>query len=548
MRIVHAAARSAIVLVVFATLAACVGAMPPPPDLQVTSPERGLVQGTAGRVVVEGVARPGPSGAVVTRVDVNRVRAALAPDGSFTAEVEFPPGATLLETVASAGDGGVATDVRAVQIGELRPVGSSIPRAVTTSLSAASLARLAQAAGPIVASADLAGMLAPLQPMADLGDSLANVKLSITGLSYGDVRFTLVPVEGGLTFTAELDRLDVGATAAYGGVLVIDGSKAVRATADRVTIAGTLAVTPAATSGFTVAIVAPRVGTTNLRLHASGLVGDILDLLNDNLDTTIQDVTTRSAALALQPLINQAFGALAGPQRFDVLGQQLELTAAPAAVTFSPAGAAVTLDLAAAIGGSEGSPGYVYTPNGTPTLALGDGVQVGLADDLVNELLAEIHAIGLLDLHLEEDLGVFDTIDIHPTLPPMVSADAADGSLRLVLGDMIASFSDDGTEVIRAALNAQVELQVRRGRTPDEIALEFGSVRLFVNLVDPATGEASGGGAGVADAAAGGIALQLDSLTQFLIKVPVPSVAGVALDRLALRADSGYVVMSGALR
>ena len=37
-------------------------------------------------------------------------------------------------------------------------------------------------------------------------------------------------------------------------------------------------------------------GTSNLRLHASGLVGDILDLLNDNLATTIQDVTTRSAA------------------------------------------------------------------------------------------------------------------------------------------------------------------------------------------------------------------------------------------------------------
>jgi hypothetical protein len=46
-------------------------------------------------------------------------------------------------------------------------------------------------------------------------------------------------------------------------------------------------------------------------------------------------------------------------------------------------------------------------------------------------------------------------------------------------------------------------------------------------------------------AAATGIGLQLDSLDKFLITVPVPSVAGVTLDNLALRADSGYVLVSG---
>ena len=62
-------------------MAACVvGATPPPPELTVTSPERGLVQGGAGQILVAGVARPGSDGAAIARVSVNRVPAALAAD------------------------------------------------------------------------------------------------------------------------------------------------------------------------------------------------------------------------------------------------------------------------------------------------------------------------------------------------------------------------------------------------------------------------------------------------------------------------------------
>lgn len=545
MPIARALSRSSLLAAV-ATLVACVGEMPPPPSLAVTSPERGLVQGAAGRVTVHGVARPGPSGSAIARVDVNDVRATLAPDGSFTAVVELDDGATLLQTVATSDEGGAATDVRAVQVGELRPVGTKIDRAITVALSADAFARLAAAAGPIVTSTDLEALLAPLQPMANLGNSIANLRLSITRLRLGGATFTLVPVEGGLAFSAELTGLDVGANAAYDGTLVIAGSTSVTATADRVTIGGTLVVTPAGTSGFTVRIASPDVGTTNLRLGASGLTGRVLQLLQDNLRATIADVTTRSAELALQPLVNRAFGALAGPQRLDVKGQQLDLEASAAAVAFSPAGAQVTVHLAARLAGSEASPGYVFTPNGTPAIDPGAGVQIGLADDLVNALLAQVHAIGLLDLHITEDVGVFDTVDIRLSMPPMVSASSPDGRMRLVLGDMIATFRNDGTELARAALNAQVELQVRRGEDDEQIALDLGQVRMFVNLLGPSDGE--GGDPAISDAAAAGLTLQLDSLEQFLIRVPVPSVAGVSVDRLALRADSGYVVMSGELR
>jgi len=550
MRPAQAVSRSSVLVLLLLAITmacmACVGPMPPPPELRVTSPKRGLVQGDAGRITVQGTTLPGPSGAPVTKVTVNKVPATLGADGSFTAVVDVLAGATLLETVATADDGGTVTDARAVQVGQLRPVGANVDRAITASLSADAFARLSAAAGPIVKSTNIEALIAPLQPMVNLGDSLANLKLSITKLKLGDAKFKLTPVDGGLEFSAELAGLSVAANAAYGGTLVPDGTTSVSITADTITIAGTLVVTPAGTAGFTTKIASPNVGTANLRLQASGLTGQILSLLSNNLGSAVQSVITSSAERALQPLINEALGALAGPQRFNVLGKQLDLQASPSAVTFSRAGALVSLNLATKIGGSEASPGYIFTPNGTPTMTVGSGVQVGLADDLVNQLLAQVHAIGLLDLHLKQDFGVFDTADIKLSVPPMISANSPDGALRLVLGDMIASFSDDGKEIIRAAVNAQVDLQVLRGDDAKQIALQFGKVRLFVNTLDTMSSDAVGGDlSDLNGAAAAGIGLQLDSLNQFMITVPLPSVAGLTLDNLALRADSGYVLASG---
>ena len=56
----------------------------------------------------------------------------------------------------------------------------SIDRAITAALSADAFARLSAAAGPMLKTMDLTALLAPLQPMANLGDDLANLKLSVT--------------------------------------------------------------------------------------------------------------------------------------------------------------------------------------------------------------------------------------------------------------------------------------------------------------------------------------------------------------------------------
>jgi len=530
-------------LVVLATMVACEGPLPPPPVLTVTSPQRSLVQTTASRIAVQGTALPGPTGDPVVAVKVNNVPATLAADGSFSASIDVPTGAMLIETVAISQAGAKAIDARAVQVGALRPVGTPIDRAVTAALSADSFARLSAAAGPFLATTNLTALLAPLQPIASLGDDLANLKLSITKLTIGNAKITLTPVDGGLQFSAELDALHADANVAYGGALVIDGSTSVTVTADRVTIAGTLVVTPAGTAGFTTALASPVVQTTNLHLDASGLAGQVLTLLENNLASTVTKVVTRGAELALQPLMNDALGALTGPRQIDVLGKKLDLQATPSAIAFSRDGALVTVNVQALFEGSESSPGFVFTANGTPAMDMHSGIQLGLADDLVNEMLAEVHALGLLDLHIQQDFGVFDDAHLKLTMPPMISANTSDGSMRLVLGDMIGTFTDHGKPVVNAAINAQVDLAIVRGTKPQEVALQFGKVALVVNVLDNAATSPDEGD--LASASSSAIAVQLSSLKQILVTVPVPSVAGVTLDNLSLHADSGYVLVAG---
>lgn len=529
--------RSALLVLLLAS--ACTVAPPPPPVIKVTSPQRGMVQSDAGRIEVTGIALPGPSGSPVEKVTVNKVPATLEADGAFAATVDVPPGAILLETVATSEEGSSATDARAVHVGQLRPVGSNIERAITASVSASAFAKLSSAASSYIKTANLTSSI----PKVTMGDDIANLDLTVTKLALSDAKISLTPVDGGLAFSAEFTALSVSAKAHYDGILVPEGSNTIGVDADKITISGTLAVTPAGISGFTSKLASPSIQTTNMRLQAGGITGQILDLLQSELGSTINKWITSTAEGALGPMINDALGALAGAQHLDVLGHEVELQASPAALSFSAAGALVTLNIAAKIAGSETSPGFIFTPNGTPTMTVGAGIQVGLADDLVNELLAEVHALELLDIHLPLDLGLFDAADFKLSVPPMISANNGDGSLRLVLGDMIASFTDHGKPVISAAVNAQVDIEILRGSNPNEIALDFGKVHLFVNLLDDSAGIENA--EDLAGAATAGIGIQLESLSQFLVTVPIPSVAGVSLDNLALRADSGYVLVSG---
>jgi hypothetical protein len=375
------------------------------------------------------------------------------------------------------------------------------------------------------------------------GSTFANA--SIDDVKLGDIKIALSPVDGGLAFRAEIDQLDVPAHADY-ALLGVGGSDTVRITADKIVIAGTLDVAPNGTAGFKTKIASPDVQLTNLKIAASGIPGAIINLLD--LNAAIKRILPTVAELAMNPLMNQALGALGGPQQLAVLGKQIDLQVAPAALSFDPTGAVVELNMKVMIAGSEASPGFVFTENGAAAIDPASGFQIGVADDLANEMLAELKATGTLDLSVPAPGGLFDTAQLHMTLPPSISADATDGNLRLILGDMEATFVNHGQPVARAAINARLDLKVSPLANGASVALQLGTPEIHIDVLDDVANATGFTDDQLANATTVLLDGQIDSISQLLVSIPLPLIAGLNVNGLSIGSDHGYVTVKGQLR
>ena len=524
------------------SFAACMPPLAPPPDLQVTSPERGLIQNGEGSVVVTGRALPGPDGSPIYKVLVNDQQATVGADGSFNVTVPTPSGALLLETVALSMDGGKAVDGRAVHVGEIRQAGGMIPGAISAALSADALALISKAASDSINTLDLA----PLVPPISYGGGTANLKMTVSQLTLGDVTIHLTPTDGGLQIAVQIDSLSAKARAAYAGTLVPDGSTDITVAAQQISFMGTLVVTPTAT-GFTTSISTPNISSTGLDVSASGLAGTILNLLMDNLSGTIGSIAKSSIGAVLDPALDKALGGLKAPRTLSVLGYDLTVAASANQFQFSNAGALASLDLSTGIALDQ-MPNYVFTQNSEVPLDMGYGVQLAVADDLINSMLAQVHATGILKQSFEKDFEIFDKASLDIQLPPMLSASTEDGSVRLVLGDMILTAMDGDSTLVRAAINASVDVKVEKGSTDSEIAIKLGEAHVIANFLDDPENPSQITAEELTGASGSGIDVQVKNMDAFLINVPVPSFAGVTAGGFELYGDGGYVVLGAQLR
>src|SRR6476620_10565115 len=137
-------------------------ALPMPPVLKVTSPQRSFIRDRAGAVIVTGTVAPNAEGTPVSKVMVNNVAAIVNGDGTWLATIDVKPGATLIQTEAIDKNGGKATDTRSIEAGELRAPGANIDNALTMEISKNAFAKIAGAAGTLVKGMDFKTMLAPM--------------------------------------------------------------------------------------------------------------------------------------------------------------------------------------------------------------------------------------------------------------------------------------------------------------------------------------------------------------------------------------------------
>jgi hypothetical protein len=512
------------------------GAQADPPLLRVTSPQRSLIQDRTGPLVVTGTVAPNPTGAAVTSVMVNATRATINPDGTFTATIDIPAGATLVHTVATDAAGGIATDTRSVLAGERRAPGSTIKNAIAASISAPAFTQIGTAASKLLKAANLKVLIAPLNPVVHAGDDAGPDCLYgqafVDNVTITDAKITLAPVAGGLQLSATLDRPVITGHARY-AVSCVDGQSNFEIKATSVSLSGVLTLSINGTNGLTTQLVNPDVQLPGLDITATGIPGTILNLIP--LEKVIQTVAPTAARLFVTPLLNNAIGTLTGPQKLPVLGQTLDLQVTPSAVAFDPSRGDVMLDMKLLIEGAETSRGFIFTPNGTPALAPGSGLALGISDDLANDALAQLAAKGLLNLQLP---GTSAQVTI--TSPPMISADPQDGKLRLVLPDMMVMLGAQG----RIAVNAEIAIAVQPADGGSALAIELGTPAIAIDSLDDVPVADSG----FAPAIQATTADQRGSIKDLLQNIPLPKVAGLSLTDASVAGGNGYVLVRTKLK
>jgi hypothetical protein len=527
-----------------------IGELAEPPVLKVTSPERSLIRGHAGQLTVTGTVAPNSEGDPVKKVTVNGVQAVVDASGAFTATIDVKPGASLIQTEAVDRDGGKATDTRSVEAGELRPPGANVENAITTAISKNAFGKIATAAGTLIKTMDFKTMLAPLNPMMHSGDENGEdclfARLFVDDFKLSNATITLVPVNGGLSFSAQLDNVDIPGRARY-AVACLAGNNTTRVQATSVMVRGTLMVEPDGMNGFKTDLANETVQITGLNITASGIPGAALDLIP--LDSLIQSVAPVAARLFMGPMVNKALGGLGGPKELNVLGKTIVLEVKPSDIVFDAEGGLVTLDTKMLIKGTETSKGFIFTDNGLPSMDPGDGLMIGLADDLANSALSQLVATGLLNIHKEAHGGTFNGCNMAMTSPPMISADPANGMMRLVLPDMTSTFTLNGTPVGKAAINALVELKITPASGGYGIAIELGKPEIHADTLDDIPNETTLTDADLARAVELSLEGQIASIAALLGGIPLPAMpAGIQMKDMSVSGDDGYVIMKGTLQ
>jgi hypothetical protein len=521
----------------------------PPPVLKITSPARGTIQSGLDDVEVRGTVTAAPdtgngAGLPVASVEVNGVPAQVATDGSFVARVPIGAGATMLHTVALDTDGNEALDTRTIEAGTLLPIDSTIDDAITAAISRDAFAKIGELAGNLIKATDLGSLVQGMNPVVDSGDGPDCLygQAFIQDLDMANATIELVPYAGGLQLHATIDGLDVPLTTQY-AVACVDGDTDVRITADHVDIVGDLALS-VSNGRIDVELMNPDVQLDNLEIDASGLPGTIIDMLS--LDSAIQWIIPYAVDMFVGPMLNDAIAGMSvGPLELDILGQHLTMGVSPSAIEMTADGGKLMMDSEFHVRGSELSPGLVFTQNGLPSMDAGNGFQLAMADDAINQLMNGFWAVGAMNMTIPHQAGQFDHLKLEARLPPMMSASTTDGDMKLVIGDMMVTLIGSGVEQAKLAFNVEVAMQMDSEGAVMKLGLEEPVV--YIDTTDEIANISGFTDDDLETIHHTVVGLMMDQMLPLLGAVPLPSFAGIQLEDISIQGKAGYVTISGAL-
>ena len=218
---------------------------PTAPRIHIVEPARGTFAGDVTSVVVKGTAID--DSGVVTSVTVNGVAAVVNADGSFQATVPVDAGTNLLHAIAKDAQNNTGKETRAVVAGALEPISSTVPQAITASMTAQTFDAIGEGLTGFLTGTNLQALVAPMNPVVDAGTTngvpdCLYAQALVTSTTLGAAsKISFSPQPGGIWLQAELDRPRIG-THLQWAVSCLDGSRNVTISASHITISGMMTV------------------------------------------------------------------------------------------------------------------------------------------------------------------------------------------------------------------------------------------------------------------------------------------------------------------
>ena len=523
-----------------------------PPTIEIFSPQRGIF--TEDSVTeIQGKVTDNESG--VQSVTVNAQPVVLNDDGTFTGQINLPPGITLIETVATDLANNTANDSRAVLAGQLGQLSYPVADGVVAHMSSVAMQGYGGLVSDLANGVDFTALATALNPVVNTGDGCNSAKIYVNSVGHQGVEVAVEPQNGGLGTQVAIRQLRITGRVTF-RALCIGGSANWTITADAYDVGGT--IVPSLVDGsIDIGLDGVSSGFRGFNLDVGGIPGFIEDLFEGRARDALAGILRGKITELVPPLATDFLAEfLADAWSVSVLGQQVDFSIYPSAMTWTAEGGLIVLDTRSTVPGFEDAM-YLSTPTTrpSPNAMAAPGLRLAVADDVLNQLLSALWASGALEdvlLPVDGDqLSAAFGADVASAsvtlvLPPVASFDTLTGTGRLTIGDLQVDATGQGGETLASiVISAEIDLAVETS-SDGRVKVITRAARIAPQILEQSDTLLTPLDNAKVSAIASVAIKQLSSKADDLLgSLPVPGLAGATIMSPTFQSASGYLLMGG---
>lgn len=523
-----------------------------PPIIEIVSPQRGVF--TEDSVAeIQGRVTDNESG--VQSVTVNAQPVVLNDDGTFTGQINLPPGITIIDTVATDLAGNTANDSRALLAGQLGQLSYPVADGVVAHLSALAMQGYGGLVSDVANNIDFTALATALNPVVNTGDGCNSAKIYVNDVGRENVEVAIEPQNGGLGAQVAIRKVVVTGRVTF-RALCIGGSAGWTIRADAYDVGGKIVPT-LASGDIDIALDGVSSGFRGFNLDVNGVPGFIEDLFEDRVRDYLAGMMRGKITELVPPLATDFLAEfLSDAWSVSVLGQQVDFSVYPSAMTWTAEGGLIVMDTRSTIPGYEDAM-YLSTPTTrpSPNAMAAPGIRLAVADDVLNQLVSGLWASGALEdvlLPLDGDQlsaafgGDVASMSLTLMLPPVASFDTQTGTGRITIGDLqLEATGQSGETLAKIVISSDIDLAVETS-TDGRVKVITRAARIVPQILEQSdallTPLDNQKVTALADIA---IKMMSDKVDELLDSLPVPGLADATIMSPTFQSASGYLLMGG---